>query len=82
MWFHARCRYTLPAILNRKWHPYPNKCGQKPSTWWFVGPNNDATDFKDVEVAKKVCDNLRRDVPEEDWEVVEYKFTLRMKKIY
>lgn len=79
MWFHARCRYILPAILNRKWHPYPS-LDKRPPTWWYVGIGADVTDFKDINVAKQVCENLKRDLPNEDWAVVRYETRTVIKK--
>lgn len=81
MWFHARCRYNVGALLKRRWHPYTNV---KPSTWWYVSPDGDVTDFKDIEVAKKVCDNLNRDQKTDAWEVVSFerKTTWKMRCLY
>ena len=81
MWFHARCRYNVGALLRSRWHPYTNV---KPSTWWYVGPDGDVTDFKDIEVAKKVCDNLNRDLKTDAWEVVSFerKTTWKIQCLY
>ena len=81
MWFHARCGYKPQVLLKRRWHPYTNI---KPSTWRYASPDGDATDFKDIEVAKKVCDNLNRDLKTEAWEVVSFerKTILKMRCLY
>lgn len=81
MWFHARCGYKPQALLKRRWHPYTNV---KPSTWRYASPDDDATDFKDIEVAKKVCDNLNRDLKTDIWEVVSFerKTTMKIRILY
>ena len=81
MWFHARCGYKPQALLKRRWHPYTNL---KPSTWRYASPDGDATDFKDIEVAKKVCDNLNRDLQTDSWEVVSFerKTVIVIKPLY
>ena len=81
MWFHARCGYKPQALLKRRWHPYTNI---KPSTWRYASPDGDATDFKDIEVAKKVCDNLNRDLKTDAWEVVSFerKTIVKIKRLY
>ena len=81
MWFHARCGYKPQALLKRRWHPYTNV---KPSTWRYASPDGDATDFKDIEVAKKVCDNLNRDLKTDVWEVMSFerKTTLKIRRLY
>ena len=81
MWFHARCGNKPQALLKRRWHPYTNL---KPSTWRYASPEGDATEFKDIEVAKKVCDNLNRDLKTDGWEVVSFerKTTLKIRCLY
>ena len=81
MWFHARCGYKPQALLKRRWHPYTNT---KPSTWRYASVDGDATDFKDIEVAKKVCDNLNRDLKTDVWEVVSFerKTTEKIRRLY
>ena len=81
LWFHARCGYKPQALLKRRWHPYTNV---KPSTWRYAMPDGDATDFKDIEVAKKVCDNLNRDLKTDAWEVVSFekKTIMKMRCLY
>lgn len=81
LWFHARCGYKPHALLKRRWHPFTNV---KPSTWRYARPDGDATDFKDIEVAKKVCDNLNRDQKTDAWEVVSFerKETMKMRRLY
>ena len=75
LWFHATCGYEIQSLLRQRWYPW---------AWRYARPDGDATDFKDIEVAKKVCDNLNRDLQTDAWEVVSFerKTSLTIRRLY